>query len=114
MALEDQEKIFFITPIGNFHYKVMPFGLKNVGSTYQRMVTKMFKDQLGKNMEAYIDDMEVKSKVMENHLTDLVETFETLWKHHLKLNALKCAFVVSSGKFLGYLVTYQGIEVNLD
>ena len=78
------------------------------------MVTKMFKDQLGKNMEAYIDDMEVKSKVMENHLTDLVETFETLWKHHLKLNALKCAFVVSSGKFLGYLVTYQGIEVNLD
>ena len=75
MALEDQEKIFFITPIGNFHYKVMPFGLKNVGSTYQRMVTKMFKDQLGKNMEAYIDDMVVKSKVVENHLTDLVETF---------------------------------------
>ena len=58
--------------------------------------------------------MEVKSKVMENHLTDLVETFKTLRKHHLKLNALKCAFVVSLGKFLGYLVTYQGIEVNLD
>ena len=114
MALEDQEKIFFINPIGNFHYKVMPFGLKNVGSTYQRMVTKMFKDQLGKNMEAYIDDMVVKSKVVENHLTDLVETFETLRKHRLKLNALKCAFGVSSGKFLGYLVTYQGIEVNLD
>ena len=114
MALEDQEKIFFITPTGNFHYKVMPFGLKNVGSTYQRMVTKMFKDQLGKNMEAYIDDMVVKSKVVENHLTDLVETFETLQKRRLKLNALKCAFGVSSGKFLGYLVTYQGIEVNLD
>ena len=114
LALEDQEKTSFITPTSNFHYKVMSFGLKNAKSTYQRMVTKMFKEQLGKNMEAYIDDMVVKSKVVENHLTDLVETFETLRKHRLKLNALKCAFGVSSGKVLGYLVTYQGIEVNLD
>ena len=92
----------------------MPFGLKNEGSTYQRMVTQMFKEQLGRNMEAYIVDMVVKSKATEDYLTDLAETFETLRKHHLKLNALKCAFRVSLGKFLGYLVTYRDIEVILD
>ena len=78
MAPENQEKTSFITPTGNFYYKVMSFGLKNVGSTYQRMVTKMFKKQLERNMEAYIDDMMVKSKAMEDHLKDLAETFETL------------------------------------
>ena len=78
MVPENQEKTSFITPTGNFYYKVMSFGLKNVGSTYQRMVTKMFKEQLERNMEAYIDDMMVKSKAMEDHLKDLAETFETL------------------------------------
>ena len=78
MAPENQEKTSFITPTGNFYYKVMSFGLKNVGSTYQRMVTKMFKEHLERNMEAYIDDMMVKSKAMEDHLKDLAETFETL------------------------------------
>ena len=81
LASKDQEKTFFITPTSNFHYKVMPFGLKNAESTYQRMVNKMFKEQLGRNMEAYIDDMVVKSKAVENHLTDLAKTFETLRKH---------------------------------
>ena len=65
-------------------------------------------------MEAYIDDMVVKSKAMGDHLTDLIETFKTLQKHCLKLNASKCAFGVRSGKFLGYLVTYHGIKVNPD
>ena len=65
-------------------------------------------------MEAYIDDMVVKSKVVGHHLTDLTETFKTLRKHRLKLNASKCAFGVSSRKFLGYLVTYCGIKVNPD
>ena len=114
MAPEDQEKTSFITPISNFHYKVMPFGLKNEGSTYQRMVTQMFKEQLGRNMEAYIVDMVVKSKATEDYLTDLAKTFKTLQKHRLKLNSSKCVFGVSLGKFLGFLVTYRGIEVNLD
>ena len=57
LALDDQERIAFVTPIGNYHYKVMPFGLKNAGSTYQRMITRMFELQLGKNIEIYIDDM---------------------------------------------------------
>ena len=65
-------------------------------------------------MKAYIDGTVVKSKVVEDHLKDLTETFETLWKHCLKLNASKCAFEVSSGKFLGYLVTHRGIKVNPD
>ena len=65
-------------------------------------------------MEVYIDDLVVKSKVVDDHLFYLVETFETMWKYRLKLNASKCAFGVRSGKFLGYLVTHQGIEVNPD
>ena len=71
MALDDQEKTTFVTPIGNYHYKVMPFGLKNVGSTYQRMMTRMFESQLGENIKIYIDDMVVKSKMVSEHLGDL-------------------------------------------
>ena len=62
LAADDQKKIAFVTPIGNYHYKVMPFGLKNAGSTYQRMMTKMFEPQLGRNIEVYINDMVVKYK----------------------------------------------------
>ena len=63
LALDDQEKTSFVTPVENYHYKVMPFGLKNDRSTYQRMMTKMFEAQMGKNIEVYIDDMMVKSKM---------------------------------------------------
>ena len=92
LALDDQEKTTFVTPVGNYHYKVMPFGLKNAGSTYQRMMTKMFEPQLGKNVEVYIDDMVVKSKLVSEHLTDLVNIFEILRRHKLRLNASKCSF----------------------
>lgn len=77
----------------------MPFGLKNVGSTYQRMVTRMFKSQLRKNVEAYIDDMIVKSKVATEHFIDLGSVFEILRKHKMHLNASKCPFGISSSKF---------------
>ena len=112
LALDDQEKTAFVTPIGNYHYKVMPFGLKNAGSTYQRMMTKMFEPQLGRNIEVYIDDMVVKSKVVSEHVGNLTSIFGIMRKHKLRLNALKCSFGVSSGKFLGYMVTHRGIEVN--
>ena len=114
LASEDQEKTAFVTPIGNYHYKVMPFGLKNAGSTYQRMMTKMFEPQLGKNIEVYIDDMVVKIKEVSDHVDDLGNIFGTLRKHKLRLNASKCSFRVGSGKFLGYMVTHRGIEVNPD
>ena len=114
LALDDQEKTAFVTPIENYHYKVIPFGLKNVGSTYQRMMTKMFESQLGNNIEIYIDDMVVKNKMVSEHLEDLRTIFEILRNHKLHLNASKCSFGVGSGKFLGYMVTHRGIEVNLD
>jgi hypothetical protein len=78
------------------------------------MVTKMFKDQIGRTMEIYIDDMVVKSKSSKNHLKDLTETFRTLGLHKLRLNASKCVFRVGSRKFLGFMVSYRGIKVNPD
>ena len=107
--MDDQEKTAFITPIGNYHYKVMPFGLKNAGSTYQRIMTRMFKSLLGKNIEIYIDDMVVKSKMVSEHLRDLQVTFKTLRNYKLRLNASRCSFSIGSGKFLGYMVTHRGI-----
>ena len=114
LVLPDQEKTAFLTPTGNYHYKVMSFGLKNAGSTYQRMVTGMFESQLGKNVEAYIDDMVVKSKEESGHLSDLGEVFAILKKHKLRLNASKCSFGVGSETFLGYMITHWGIKVNPD
>ena len=114
LALDDQEKIDFVTSVGNFNYKVMPFSLKNARSTYQRMMTRMFESQLGKNIEIYIDDMVVKSKVVSKYLGDLGTIFEILRKYKLRLNAFKCSFGTGSGKFLSYMVTHRGIEVNHD
>ena len=114
LALDNQEKTVFLTPMGNYHYKVMPFRLKNVGSTYQGMMTRMFEPQLGKNIEAYIDDMVVKSKVETEHIDDLGNIFKILRKHKLHLNVAKCSFGVGSNKFLGYMVTHRGIKVDTD
>ncbi|KAL5580701.1 hypothetical protein UlMin_013143 [Ulmus minor] len=98
--------------IGLYCYKVMPFGLKNAGATYQRLVNKMFKDQIGKTMKVYVDDMLVKSLKTEEHIQNLRETFEILRRYKMKLNPSKCAFGVSSGKFLGFMVNHRGIEAN--
>ena len=113
LARDDQEKAF-VTLIGNYHYKVMPFGLKNAGSNYQRMMTKMFEPRLGKSIEVYMDDIVVKSKMVSEHVRDLGNIFEILRKHKLRLNASKCSFGVGSGNFLGYMVTHRAIEVNPD
>ena len=110
----DQEKTSFITSQGLFCYKVMPFGLKNAGATYQRLVNYMFRPQIGRNVEVYVDDMLVKSLDEEKHLDNLQETFDTLRRHQMKLNLSKCAFGVSSRKFLGFMVSQRGIEANLD
>ena len=114
MSPTNQEKTAFITPRGIFCYKVMPFGLKNAEATYQRMITKMFAEQLGKTVEVYIDNMVVKSIFAGDHLSDLRAVFNTLRRHRLKLNASKCAFGVGSRKFLGFMVTQRGIEANPD
>ena len=114
MNKEDQEKTSFITSQGLFCYKVMPFSLKNAGETYQRLVNQMFRPQIGRNVDVYVDDMLVKSLDEKRHLDDLQETFDTLRRHQMKLNPNKCAFGVSSGKFLGFIVSQRGIEANLD
>ena len=104
----------FRAPNGNYHYRVMPIGLKNVGSIYQRMVTRMFELQIGRNVEPYIDDIVVKSRLVAEHLADLGETFSVLREHKLRVNASKYSFGVNSGKFLGYMITYRKIEINLE
>ena len=78
------------------------------------MITKMFEPQLGRSIEVYIDDMVVKSKVVSEHVEDLMNIFGILRKHKLQLNASKYSFGVGSGRFLGYIVTHRGIEVNPD
>ena len=83
----------------------MPFGLKNVEATYYRLVTKIFQQLMGKTKEVYVDNMLVKAKERPDHAKHLQEAFELLHTNGMKLNPLKCAFGVSSGKFLGYMVT---------
>ena len=106
------EKTTFMTPHGLYYYNVMPFGLKNTGVTYQRLVIKIFQPLMGKTMEVYIDDMLVKSKEGPGHTKHLQETFELLRMYGMKLNPLKCAFGFSSVKFLSFMVTQRGIEAN--
>ena len=85
LVLDDQEKTAFVTSTRNYNYKVMPFGLKNAGSTYQRMMTKMFEPQLGKSIKVYVDNMMVKSKMVSEHVGDLENIFEILRKYKLFL-----------------------------
>ncbi|XP_016191477.1 uncharacterized protein LOC107632294 [Arachis ipaensis] len=108
----DQDKTAFITDNGNFCYKVMSFGLKNAGATYQRLMDKIFSKQIGRNIEVYVDDMVAKSTQTSNHADDLTEIFQQLRKYNMKLNPEKCAFGVQSGKFLGFMLTCRGIEAN--
>nr|CAN83045.1 hypothetical protein VITISV_015525 [Vitis vinifera] len=114
MSPDDEEKTAFITPHGLYCYKVMPFGLKNAGATYQRLMTKIFKPLIGRSVEVYIDDIVVKSKTREQHILHLQEVFYLLRKYDMKLNPSKCAFGVSAGKFLGFMVSQRGIEVSPD
>ncbi|KAH9715068.1 hypothetical protein KPL71_020894 [Citrus sinensis] len=112
MYEQDEESTAFITNQGLFCYRVMPFSLKNAGATYQRLVNKVFKPLIGKTMEVYVDDMITKSKIPEEHVRHLEETFELLRKYKMKLNPEKCAFGVESEKFLGFMVSHRGIEAN--
>ena len=113
-GFNDQEKTSFVTGQGTYCYQVMPFGLKNAGATYQRLVNKMFQKQIRASMDVYIDDMLVKSVKGELHITYLAEAFQVLKSYNMKLNPAKCAFRVSAGKFLGFIVNSRGIEVNPD
>nr|XP_040258481.1 uncharacterized protein LOC120975828 [Aegilops tauschii subsp. strangulata] len=101
MAVKDVEKTAFLTPSGVYCYTCMPFGLRNAGATFQRLMNIALGQQLKRNAEAYIDD-----------IVDLEETFASLRKVDLWLNLEKCVFGVPSGKLLGFLVSHKGIEAN--
>jgi hypothetical protein len=114
MVDEDISKTAFICPgfVGLFEWVVMTFGLKNAGATYQRVMNLIFHDLLGIIVEVYIDDIVVKSAGEDSHLADLRLAFEKMCRYKLKMNPLKCAFGVSAGKFLGFIVHDKGIEID--
>ena len=103
-----------MTRQGTYCYQVMPFRLKNARATYQRLVNKMFQKKIGTSMEVYIDDMLVKSVKAGLHVNHLTEAFQVLKDYKRKLNPTKCAFGVSAGKFLGFIVNRREIEGNPD
>jgi hypothetical protein len=113
MAIEDISKTAFRCPghIGLFEWIVMLFGLKNAGATYQRAMNYIFHELIGKIVEIYIDGVVIKFLNHDSHLEDVKRTLECTRKHCLKMNPNKCAFGVSDGEFLGFLVHEGGIEV---
>src|SRR5438045_1859024 len=112
LAESDCIKTSFITPFGAYCYITMPFGLKNAGATYQRAMQRCLHDQLGRNVEAYVDDVVIKSRLKEDLISYLSETFANLRRFRWKLNPEKCVFGVPSGKLLGFIVSYRSIEAN--
>ncbi|GJY37292.1 reverse transcriptase domain-containing protein [Tanacetum coccineum] len=110
MAESDEEKTAFHTSQGVYCYTKMPFGLKNAGATYQRLVDKAFDSQVGRNIEVYVDDLVIKSHTEAEMLRDIDETFRTLRKINMKLNPKKCTFGAVEGMFLGYMISPEGIK----
>src|SRR4051812_31005803 len=102
----------FITPYGVFCYKTMPFGLKNAGATYQRMMQACLKEKIGRNVQVYVDIIVIKTYKADTLLDYLRETFAALNKYRIKINPKKCAFGVPAGKLLVYMVSARGIEAN--
>nr|KYP55434.1 Transposon Ty3-G Gag-Pol polyprotein [Cajanus cajan] len=114
IAANDVSKTAFRCPgaLGVYEWVMMPFGLKNAGATYQRAMNLIFHDLIGKFVQVYIDDIIVGSKRKEDHLSHLKLSFERMRKHGLKMNPLKCAFGVTAGEFLGFVIHQKGIEVD--
>ena len=112
MAPKDAEKIAFKTPICNFYYTVMPFGLKNAGATYRCTITAIFHNMLHHELKDYVDDIVMKSRRRENHVKVLIKVSKRCKLFKLRMNPLKCAFRVSTKKFLGFLVHGRGIDVD--
>ena len=114
MAPKDMEKTTFLAMWETFCYKVMPFGLKNAKTTYQRAMVTMFHDMMNKEIEVYMDDMIAKSQGEDNHMVNLRKWFERLRKFQFKLNPTKCTFGATSEKLLGFVVSKKGIKIDPD
>nr|GEX44735.1 reverse transcriptase domain-containing protein [Tanacetum cinerariifolium] len=113
MTQDDEEKMAFYTNQGMYCYTKMPFGLKSAGATYHRLVDITFQSQMGRNLEAYVDDIVIKSNDEGMIIADIAEKFDNLRKINMKLNLKKCSFGVEERKCLGYMVTTEGIRANL-
>jgi len=112
MHPKEESKTTFIAEVASYYYKVMPFGLKNASTTYQRMMDRILTPMLGKNVQAYLNDMVATLGRKDHHIADLEELFATIKKYNLKLNLDKCVFEVEAQKFPGFLLTESGIEAN--
>jgi hypothetical protein len=112
LVKEDEEKTAFITLFGAFCYTFMSFGLKNAAVTYQRAIQTCLADHWGKRVEAYVDDVVIKTENSENFIEDLQLVFNSLRRYQWKLNPEKCVFGVPAGKLLGFIVSHRGIEAN--
>jgi hypothetical protein len=112
LKVSDLVKTAFIMPHDIYCYTTMTFGLKNAGVTYQKAFQKCLESQIGKNIEAYVDDVVVKTTVEDDLIADLAETFANLQHYRWKLNPKKCIFGVPSSKLLGFMVSHRGIEAN--
>jgi hypothetical protein len=114
MSREDRKHNAFVTVDGLYCYVVMPYGLKNALPTFVRVMSKTFGDLIRDRVEVYVDDIVVKTKRRSTLVEDLTLVFDKLWATRTKLNPDKCVFGVSAGKLLGFLVSYRGIEANLE
>ena len=112
MAKSDEDKTAFHTEKGTYCYIKMPFGLRNAGATYQRLADKVFEAQIGRNIEVYVDDMVIKIRADTDFIQDIEETLTRLKQVNMKLNPKKCIFGTTKGKFLGHVVSTEGIEAN--
>jgi hypothetical protein len=112
LKVSDQDKMVFITPHEIYCYTAMTFGLKNAEATYRKAIQKCLGSQISMNVEAYVDNVVVKTTIEDNLITDLAETFANLWVYCWKLNPEKCIFGVPSSKLLGFMVSHRGIEAN--
>jgi hypothetical protein len=110
----DAPKTTFLTNAKNYHYEIMSFGLKNASATFQRSMDTNFSQQIGRNLEVYIDDLVAKTKEGRSHTDDLEEILSQVRRYRICLNPAKCSFGVQAGKFLGFLLTRRGIEANPD
>jgi hypothetical protein len=112
MKKSNQKATSFIRPFGTNYYITMPFGLKNAGATYQRTMQRCMKDQIGRNVHAYVDDIAVMTRKGPDLISDLPETFDNLQRYKMMLNPLKCIFGIPARKLFGFIVSHRGIEVN--
>jgi hypothetical protein len=112
LKVSNQDKTVLITPHRIYCYTAMTFSLKNAGATYKKAIQKCLESLICKNVEAYVDDVVVKTTIEDNLIADLAETFANPWIYCWKLNPEKCVFGVPSGKLLGFMVSHRGIKAN--